>query len=64
MDREELDAAYKRAMEQDIVSRLVSFVAMDGVLWDAIYEIKHLRNQIRQLEAERDQWQRQAMTNG
>ena len=27
-------------------------------------EIERLRNQVRQLEAERDEWQRQAMSHG
>ena len=30
-------------------------------LWKAAAEIENLRNQIRALEAERDQWQRQAL---
>jgi uncharacterized protein Yka (UPF0111/DUF47 family) len=31
---------------------------------EAADEIERLRKQIRQLEAERDQWQRQAMSHG
>lgn len=64
MDREELDAAYKRVTQEDVMNKLLAFVNIDEALWDAIYEIRDLRKQIRSLEAERDQWQRQAMTNG
>lgn len=34
------------------------------LLIEAGMEIERLREQIRQLEAERDQWQRQAMSHG
>lgn len=42
---------------------------MDGstardMIEDLQLEIAQLREQIRQLEAERDQWQRQAVNNG
>lgn len=64
MDREELDAAYKRVTQDDVMNKLLTFVNIDEALWDAIYEIRDLRKQIRSLEAEREQWQRQAMNHG
>jgi hypothetical protein len=35
-----------------------------GLMQEAAEEIERLRQQIRQLEAERDQWQRRAVSNG
>ena len=51
----------------DIVTRLREYEAITenayvmNTLVAAADEIERLRNQIRQLEAERDQWQRQAL---
>lgn len=38
-------------MSDDIMNRLMAFVEADGVLWDAVHEIKRLR-------ADRDRWRK------
>ena len=56
-------------MTDDIVTRLREQCCCTEDIWcsDACIaadDIECLRKQIRQLEAERDQWQRQAMSHG
>lgn len=57
-------------MSDDIVKTVRDFVrvfndlGVTRLLDEAAYEIERLREQVRMLEAERDQWIRQAIGNG
>lgn len=57
-------------MSDDIVTRLRKYLPhideyeLTPLAYEAADEIERLRKQIRQLEAERDQWQQQAMSHG
>jgi polyhydroxyalkanoate synthesis regulator phasin len=57
-------------MSDDIVTRLRKYLShideyeLTPLAYEAADEIERLRKQIRQLEAERNQWQQQAMSHG
>ena len=51
-------------MNDDIVTRLRGkYAGQLPIVLEAADEIERLRNQVRQLEAERDQWQTKAVSN-
>jgi hypothetical protein len=57
-------------MTDDIVTRLRKYLPhldeyeLVPLAHEAVNEIERLQNQLRQLEAERDQWQTRAVSNG
>lgn len=47
-------------VSDDIVKRLMAFAEAGGVLWDAVYEIERLREELAQMEKQRDYWEKAA----
>lgn len=63
MDHDEWQAAYRRAtMDKGTAQDYIEDLMIERDRLQA--QLHELRELVRQLEAERDQWQRQVMNNG